>query len=184
MPTKQTDEFLAGLKFDWRPTVEKAIEEIRQNRAAMQQQMELMTKLRQWPRLDPRTTRRDDRLVDQRDQVGAAPPASHAEHAHDVLSTRSPIRPIAGWRKRRSANCCRCSAGQRQPGRRAASADARRHQPPAQSARQQAGTRRHVPRRQEARLGRRTAAKSCSSTSGPRGAGHAAPRCPTCSKTI
>jgi thiol-disulfide isomerase/thioredoxin len=50
---KQTEEFLAGLQFAGRPTVEKAIEEIRQNRAAMQQQMELMTKLRQWQALDP-----------------------------------------------------------------------------------------------------------------------------------
>jgi thiol-disulfide isomerase/thioredoxin len=49
---KHTEEFLAGLKFDGRPVVEKAVEEIRQNRAAMHQQMELMTKLRQWPRLD------------------------------------------------------------------------------------------------------------------------------------
>ena len=50
---KKTDEFLANLKFPARPAVEKAIEDIRQNRAAMQLQMELMTKLRGWPRLDP-----------------------------------------------------------------------------------------------------------------------------------
>jgi len=56
---QQTDAFLAGLKFDGQPTVEEAIKKIRQgvederqNRAAMQQQMELMTKLRQWQRLD------------------------------------------------------------------------------------------------------------------------------------
>lgn len=49
---KETGEFLAGLQFDSRPTVTKAIEEIRQNRAAMQVQVELMTKLRQWPRMD------------------------------------------------------------------------------------------------------------------------------------
>lgn len=49
---KQTDEFLAGLQFSGRPTVEKAVDEIRQNRAAMQQQMELMTKLRQWQQFD------------------------------------------------------------------------------------------------------------------------------------
>ena len=49
---KETAEFLAGLKFDSRPTVNDAIEEIRQNRAAMEVQVELMTKLRQWPRMD------------------------------------------------------------------------------------------------------------------------------------
>ena len=56
---KQTDDFLASLKFDGQPTIEDAIkkvrqgvEEDRQNRATMEQQMELMTKLRQWPRLD------------------------------------------------------------------------------------------------------------------------------------
>jgi thiol-disulfide isomerase/thioredoxin len=49
---KETGEFLAGLQFDSRPGVTKAIEEIRQNRAAMQVQVELMTKLRQWPRMD------------------------------------------------------------------------------------------------------------------------------------
>ncbi|MEX2092992.1 MAG: TlpA disulfide reductase family protein [Pirellulales bacterium] len=56
---QQTDAFLASLKFDGQPTVEEAIKKIRQgvederqNRAAMQQQMELMTKLRQWQRLD------------------------------------------------------------------------------------------------------------------------------------
>ncbi len=50
---KQADEFLAGLKFDERPTVQKAVDEIRQNHLAMQQQMELMTKLQQWSRLTP-----------------------------------------------------------------------------------------------------------------------------------
>ena len=56
---KLTDDFLASLKFDSRPAVEKAIEKNRQlveedrlNRAAMQQQMELMTKLREWRQLD------------------------------------------------------------------------------------------------------------------------------------
>lgn len=49
---KKTDEFLAGLKFESRPAVEDAIKEIQSNRVAMQQQMELMAKLRQWPRLD------------------------------------------------------------------------------------------------------------------------------------
>ncbi len=48
---KQTDEFLADLKFDSRPAVEQAVQEIRQNRAAMMQQMELMIKMRQWSRL-------------------------------------------------------------------------------------------------------------------------------------
>jgi thiol-disulfide isomerase/thioredoxin len=50
---KKTDEFLAGLDFSSRPAVEDAIHEIEANRAAMQQQMELMVKLRQWPRLTP-----------------------------------------------------------------------------------------------------------------------------------
>ncbi|MGD9632580.1 MAG: TlpA family protein disulfide reductase [Pirellulales bacterium] len=49
---KKTDEFLASLKFDSRPAVQDAIKQIEANRAAMQQQMELMAKLRQWPRLD------------------------------------------------------------------------------------------------------------------------------------
>lgn len=49
---KRTDEFLAGLKFDSRSAVEKAVAEIRQNHAAMQQQIELMTRLRQWQGLD------------------------------------------------------------------------------------------------------------------------------------
>jgi thiol-disulfide isomerase/thioredoxin len=49
---KETGEFLAGLQFDSRPAVTKAIAEISQNRAAMQVQVELMTKLRQWPRMD------------------------------------------------------------------------------------------------------------------------------------
>jgi thiol-disulfide isomerase/thioredoxin len=56
---KQTDDFLASLKFDGQPTMEDAVKKVRQgvederqNRAAMEQQMELMTKLHQWPRLD------------------------------------------------------------------------------------------------------------------------------------
>lgn len=49
---KKTDEFLAGLKFDSRPAVEDAIKEMQANRVAMKQQMELMAKLRQWPRLN------------------------------------------------------------------------------------------------------------------------------------
>jgi thiol-disulfide isomerase/thioredoxin len=56
---KLTDEFLASLKFGSRPAVETAIEknrrlveDERQNRAAMQQQMELMTKLREWRQFD------------------------------------------------------------------------------------------------------------------------------------
>jgi len=50
---KQTDEFLASLKFPNRAAVDKAIENIRQNRAAMQLQMELVAKLRSWSRLTP-----------------------------------------------------------------------------------------------------------------------------------
>ncbi len=56
---RQTDEFLASLKFDGQPTIEEAIKKVRQsvegereNRAAKHQQMELMTKLKQWSRLD------------------------------------------------------------------------------------------------------------------------------------
>jgi thiol-disulfide isomerase/thioredoxin len=49
---KQTDEFLASLKFESRPEVQKTIDKIIQNRAAMQQQMELMAKLHQWSQLD------------------------------------------------------------------------------------------------------------------------------------
>jgi thiol-disulfide isomerase/thioredoxin len=49
---KKTDELLAGLKFESRPAVQAAIQEIQANRVAMRQQMELMVKLRQWPRLD------------------------------------------------------------------------------------------------------------------------------------
>lgn len=49
---KQTDEFLASLKFDSRPDVADAIKEIQDNRVVMRQQMELMAKLRQWRRLD------------------------------------------------------------------------------------------------------------------------------------
>jgi thiol-disulfide isomerase/thioredoxin len=50
---KQTNDFLAGLNFPARPAVEKAIENIRQNRAAMQTLVELKTKLRSWPQLTP-----------------------------------------------------------------------------------------------------------------------------------
>lgn len=49
---QKTNEFLASLKFDSRPAVTDAVKEIEANRAAMQQQMELMAKLRQWPRLN------------------------------------------------------------------------------------------------------------------------------------
>jgi thiol-disulfide isomerase/thioredoxin len=49
---KATAEFLADLDFGQRKAVANAIEEIRQNRAAMETQMALMTKLRQWQRLD------------------------------------------------------------------------------------------------------------------------------------
>jgi thiol-disulfide isomerase/thioredoxin len=49
---KQTEDFLAELKFESRPAVEEAIEQIRQNRKTMALQMKLMTKLRQWQRLN------------------------------------------------------------------------------------------------------------------------------------
>ena len=56
---KQTDEFLASLNADGQPDLEKAIakvrlgvEQERQNRAAMKEQMELMTKLNQWSHLN------------------------------------------------------------------------------------------------------------------------------------
>ena len=49
---KQIDGFLAGLKFDSRPEVQKSVDEIVQNRQALPLQMELMAKLRQWPRFD------------------------------------------------------------------------------------------------------------------------------------
>jgi len=49
---KKTDEFLAGLKFESRPAVTDAVQEIQANRVVMRQQMELMVKLRQWRRLD------------------------------------------------------------------------------------------------------------------------------------
>jgi thiol-disulfide isomerase/thioredoxin len=49
---KATEEFLANLKFESQPAVEEAIEQIRQNRKTMALQMKLMTKLRQWQRLN------------------------------------------------------------------------------------------------------------------------------------
>jgi thiol-disulfide isomerase/thioredoxin len=92
---KQTDEFLAGLEFDGQPTVKRAIVKIRQsveeerlNRAAMQQQMELMTKLRQWQRLDAaQHTETTDWLISA--VKSGAPTAVHANMLMmfvDVLS--------------------------------------------------------------------------------------------------
>ena len=111
---KQTDEFLAGLKFERGPRSKRRSRQIRQNRAAMQQQMELMTKLRKWPQLDAGTARRDHRLADQRGQIrhatGVTPACSRCS------ATRSPIRRIAGWRRRRSANCCPCLRASDNPG--------------------------------------------------------------------
>ena len=49
---KQTEEFLANLKFESQPAVEQAIAQILQNRKTMGLQMKLMSKLREWPRLD------------------------------------------------------------------------------------------------------------------------------------
>ena len=127
---KQTDEFLAGLKFDGRPTVDRRrVEEIRQNRAAMQQQMELMTKLHQWPRLDDAAAGEDHRLADQLDQVRHADRCSR-QHAHDVR--RHALR-YAGQRAgeegtRRVAARPQPERQSRRPGPAAA---ARRHQPPA-----------------------------------------------------
>ncbi len=85
---KQTDQLLANLKFDGRPAVEKALDEIRQNRAAMQQQMELMTKLRQWPRLDAKErAQTTDWLVNT--VKSGTPTAAHASMLMMFVDTLS-----------------------------------------------------------------------------------------------
>jgi thiol-disulfide isomerase/thioredoxin len=78
---KQTDEFLASLKFPARVAVDKAIENVRQNRAAMQMQVELMTKLRSWPRLTAaQRTETTDWLINAIKTGGAT-----GAHAHLLM---------------------------------------------------------------------------------------------------
>lgn len=79
---KQTDEFLASVDASGQPALEKALEKIRrgvvlerQNRAAMQQQMELMTKLNQWKQLnEDERAQTTDWFIEL---VTAAPDAPH-----------------------------------------------------------------------------------------------------------
>lgn len=80
---KQTDEFLASVNTKGQPALQKAIEKVRlgveqerQNRAAMEQQMELRTKLRQWTQLDEaEQTKATDWLIEI---VKAEPNGAHA----------------------------------------------------------------------------------------------------------